>query len=451
MSRSADLKINNFADDFTNSDIAKAIVDYFVARNMKVLCVQQCANKIARVTFDSREASEVVQLRGELDIGGVKVAVVPPPPPPPNWVNVVVYNLPYDAPNEYVSDALKFFGTVQQVRYQSWTNIPGVSTGTRVARINLNRSIPRFLKIHTFRCKVWYRGQPVYCDICKAGTHLASGCPFKGKCLSCEGVGHLARQCPKVCYKCKGDHASNACPNSRRWEHRRADEDDFHSVASDLGTAADVTVPAESSNSNAETADPAPVFGPASAAEPGPTAGPAAAAAGPAAAVGSTDGSVRGPVPQFDFLAPRPPLPTVSRPATALDDERFNQLDEVQTQEDSPSQSVLDGLSGVVNEVCESAIDALESAGSSESDGTFAKPQDVSMSEPLLSQKRSMAELLSSDESPRSRSRNRKSSRVTSSHMPTGVSAAANLARSRSSSLNSRSPSVSRSSSKSKS
>ena len=47
------------------------------------------------------------------------------------------------------------------------------------------------------------------------------------------------------------------------------------------------------------------------------------------------------------------------------------------------------------------------------------------MSEPSLSQKRGMAELLSSDESHRSRSRNRKSSHVTSSHMPSGVSAAA--------------------------
>ena len=175
--------------------------------------------------------------------------------------------------------------------------------------------------------------------------------------------------------------------------------------------------------------------------------------------MGATDGSVAGGsvsncVAQFDVLAPHPPLAsTVSRPVTAPeDDDRFNQLNKIQTWEDSPSQSLLDSLSGVVNEACESAIDALESAGGSASDsslsgGSFVKPRDVCMSEPSLSQKHGIAELLSSDESHRSRSRNRKSSHVTSSHVPSGVSAAVTLARSRSSSLSSRSPSASKSSS----
>ena len=89
---------------------------------------------------------------------------------------------------------------VQSIRYQYWTNLPEVATGTRVVRINLTRLIPCFVKMNNYCCKVWYHGQPVYCDISKADTHLASSCPFKGKCLSCEGVGHLARHCPTVCF-----------------------------------------------------------------------------------------------------------------------------------------------------------------------------------------------------------------------------------------------------------
>ena len=45
--------------------------------------------KIACVTFQDKTACEIIQLKGELDMGGVKVAVVPPPPPPPNWTNVL--------------------------------------------------------------------------------------------------------------------------------------------------------------------------------------------------------------------------------------------------------------------------------------------------------------------------------------------------------------------------
>ena len=354
----------------------------------------------------------------------------PPPPPPPNWVNVVVYNYPYDAPDHYISDALKFFGTIDKVRYQHWTNLPEIATGTRVVRMNLTRSIPRFMKIHTYRCKVWYRGQPVYCDICKAGTHLASNCPYKGKCLSCEGVGHLARNCPTVCFKCKGGHASDSCPNRRRWENVRTGDDDIQSVASGLGAGNDGGAdPVESSADGVEASN--------------------VSAAGVA-----SDGSASNPVPSFNFLAPRPPeVSSVSPQVSASPvDERLNQLDELQSQDESSSPSVLAGLSGVVNEACESAFGALDasanSTGSSAED-SFLRPHDVSMSESSSARKHELSETLSSDDARRSRSRNRKAARTPGPHLPSGVSAAANLARSWSSSSISRSSSLVKSSSKS--
>ena len=102
-------------------------------------------------------------------------------------------------------------------------------------RINLRGRIPRFVMIGNYRCKVRYRGQPVHCDICKEATHIAFNCPLKGKCLSRKGVGHFARNCPVVCFKCHGCHASDSCPNRRGWERAPRDEDDFQSVASDVG------------------------------------------------------------------------------------------------------------------------------------------------------------------------------------------------------------------------
>ena len=58
MARSADLKVNGFLEGTTNTDIAKAIVEYFTAQNVKIVAIQQCANKIARVTFDDRTTCE---------------------------------------------------------------------------------------------------------------------------------------------------------------------------------------------------------------------------------------------------------------------------------------------------------------------------------------------------------------------------------------------------------
>ena len=149
-----------------------------------------------------------------------------------------------------------------------------------------------------------------------------------------------------------------------------------------------------------------------------------------------------GPV---DFLALRPPQMS----AVPVDDERFNQLDEIQSQEESPRQSVLVGLSGIVNDACESAVDALHPAtdpasGSSSGEGSFVRLQDFSMSELSAARKCEVSELFSSDESC-SRSR---SCKAPLPHLPSGVSAAASLAHSRSSS-SSRSLSSARSSSKS--
>ena len=139
---------------------------------------------------------------------------------------------------------------------------------------------------------------------------------------------------------------SGSCPNRRRWEHAPAEEDDFRSVASDLGAGDDVTAdPVRPTASSAEVVGTS-VSG--------------------AADAGAADGSTP------DCPASDPPLdPAVSQPSTAPeDDERLNQLDEIQTPVDPLSQSVLDGLSGTVNDACESAIGALGSAGGSVSGGS---------------------------------------------------------------------------------
>ena len=428
MTRMADLKVNCFAEDASNTDIAKSIVEHFAGQNIKVLAIQQCPNKITRVTFEDRTACEIVQLRGELDMNGVKVAVVPPPPPPPNWVNVVVYNYPYDAPNLFINDALGSFGTVQGIRFQYWTNLPEIATGTCVVRINLKSSIPRFITINSYRCKVWYRGQPIYCDICKEGTHIAFNCPYKGKCLACKGVGHFARNCPTVCFKCKGSHASDSCPNRRRWERVALDDDDFQSVTSEVD-AGDVTtsdvggVTAEVNVVDMNTADPS--LAVASAAD-----GSAAdvTAAADVSAVGSSaaDPASRGGARHFDFLSPRPLLTSDTSHPSPLPDERLNQLDELQSQSDgSPSQLAFVGLSAIVNEAC---VTVLQSSGSpvaaSSSDASCSvQSEDSVMVEPSSTRKRDASDLSSSDGSIRSKPKShyRKASRIPCPHLPSGV------------------------------
>ena len=245
LARSVDLKVNAFPEGNVPTDIAKSISDYFVDQNIKVLAIQQCPNKVARVIFEDRTDCELIRLRGELDMNGVKVPVVPPPP---NWVNVVVYNYPYDVPDEYINDVLDHYSTVWGVRSQHWTNLPDISMATRLVHINLKKSIPQFVMFHTYRCKVWYRGQPLHCDICKEGSHIAFNCPYKGKCLSCKQLGHLARSCPSVCFRCKGSHASDSCPACRHWEYVSRDVEEVPSATDAAGATSDDLILADAAS-----------------------------------------------------------------------------------------------------------------------------------------------------------------------------------------------------------
>ena len=88
------------------------------------------------------------------------------------------------------------------VTEQMWTNVDA-ATGTRLVRIERSRHIPRFLYIDKWRCKVWYRDQPLQCDICSE-SHKAADCPNKGKCLRCHQEGHMSRNC-------------SAKPPTKRW------------------------------------------------------------------------------------------------------------------------------------------------------------------------------------------------------------------------------------------
>ena len=138
-----------------------------------------------------------------------------PPQPPVPWSMVVIYNYPYEYSNDDIESALKFFGEVGEIRYQQWSNLPGVSTATRLVRMKREKNIPRFMQIGRFRCKVWYRGQPITCDICRKDGHTAGTCPDKGKCRLCDQIGHMARECPSCCSRCGGEHTTLSC--NRAW------------------------------------------------------------------------------------------------------------------------------------------------------------------------------------------------------------------------------------------
>ena len=109
---------------------------------------------------------------------------------------VSVFGFPFEGSNDMIKDALSHYGDVCAVENQAWLG-HSVCTGTRKVRIIRKKHIPRFVVIDGIRCKVWYKEQPLSCDIC-SGEHTASVCPVRGKCKRCCQEGHLRRLPPPV-------------------------------------------------------------------------------------------------------------------------------------------------------------------------------------------------------------------------------------------------------------
>ena len=145
-----------------------------------------------RVTFSSSDYRDEILSAGKIDIDGVHVLDVTESDSP--LTSVYVHYLPLEAGDEAIHLALRPFGKVIDISHQRFSGFRAIKTGTRIVRMSLDHHIPFECTIRGFPCRVWYRGQPIKCVICK-GAHKAAECPDKNNCRRCHQPGHVAKDC----------------------------------------------------------------------------------------------------------------------------------------------------------------------------------------------------------------------------------------------------------------
>ena len=157
-------------------------------------CVQFLRNGKVRVSFrekDVRDHYLVEGLRfGDHDIpvtkDGQKVTVL------------YIRDLPYEVPSDDLVDFFSNHGEVLTVERSVAVNFPGLCNGNRILKLILNEDLPYFLSVYGYQCRVWYRGQPLQCLVCRERGHRAQSCPLSGRCRYCHQVGHMARDCARA-------------------------------------------------------------------------------------------------------------------------------------------------------------------------------------------------------------------------------------------------------------
>lgn len=165
----------------------------------EVEAIQLCPGSSARVTFSDGLIKTSLEEEGCMRLRDREVPVFRPV----IVTTLLVYNYPFDGDDMEITSFFEKFRAVRSLHKQTWTSDSDIYTGTSVVKIVLNRLtvIRRNVSIDGVKVKVWYKGQPVECDLC-LGAHRVAGCPLKGKRLRCRQEGHIARSCPNPPLEC---------------------------------------------------------------------------------------------------------------------------------------------------------------------------------------------------------------------------------------------------------
>ena len=155
-----------------------------------VTCLQFVPKRYVRITLKTFEDRQAV-LQAGITIGAYSLTLFEADPVS---VEVSIEHLPFEVTEDVLRDALSPFGSILDVCLQKFT-ISGVLTGTRILTMSLTSDIPVNLRVLRYPCRVFYRGQPRPCPICRDDGHRASSCPLRDKCRLCFQPGHFARDC----------------------------------------------------------------------------------------------------------------------------------------------------------------------------------------------------------------------------------------------------------------
>ena len=160
----------------------------------RLSAIQFCPRGLIRITFKNASDKEDFARMGSLVLDGHDLSVTSSDKPPSL---VYVHYFPAEGDDALIRDELSKYGEVIDIKHQNFSGIPGLLTGSRILTMLLSDPVPAEFRIDDYPVRVWYRGIPPFCQICKVNGHKAADCQFNGKCRRCGSPDHKAHACTR--------------------------------------------------------------------------------------------------------------------------------------------------------------------------------------------------------------------------------------------------------------
>ena len=188
LKKTVNIHVGNKLSGKSREDIAEAILKLF--GDYGVTAIQQSVDVI-RVTFSSEDAAlDALKNRG-CRLVGIWCKRDGGPPSQSYTFLTTFLRIMMRGP---LLSFFEHYGQVRKVRQQKYLRHDPY-TGTRLVDISLRKTPPRIVSINAYLCRVWYKGQPIICNLCGAQGHKSGECPDRDKCRLCKEPGHKARNC----------------------------------------------------------------------------------------------------------------------------------------------------------------------------------------------------------------------------------------------------------------
>ena len=176
------LQVGRKLVDKSKDEIMTEVLRVFAGLDVKA--VQVAYEDVFLVTFASPEHFLATKSFSGKYLFGLLCSILRGRPP---ITRVHVFDFPFKEDDRSLEVAFEAHGRYSQVCQKAYFFLSNqnIFNGTRPVDVLLSGVLPSFLMVDGYFCLLWYRGQPLVCNLCAVQGHRSTNCPNKDKCRKC--------------------------------------------------------------------------------------------------------------------------------------------------------------------------------------------------------------------------------------------------------------------------